>query len=227
MNVAVSWSGGKDGCFALYKAQKEGHKVSYLLTMMKDELTSGFHLIRADILDAQAEALGVPILKKTATLETYDDDFKAALKELKNFGVEALVTGDIFEVVGHEEGWLDRVCEEVGLKTIKPLWKQDTKQIFRDYLAAGFEAIVVRTIRSKLGNSWLGRKLNQDFYDEVTALGNVDVCGENGEYHTLVLNGPNFKSEIKIIETQKHKLDYERYGFLEIKQFTVIPKKGK
>lgn len=224
--VAVSWSGGKDGCFACYKALQEGFEVCNLLTMMKDEFTSGFHLIRSDILDAQSAAIGIPLIKKLATLEGYDEEFKSALKQLKQSGIETLVTGDIYEVSGHEEGWLNRICSEVGLKTWKPLWMGDTKEIFRDYLNSGFKAIVVRTKLDLLKARWLGRQLDKEFFDDIVALGNIDPCGENGEYHTLVIDGPIFNQSIKILETKKHKLE-SGYGFLEIKQFKITPKTQK
>ena len=85
-------------------------------------------------MDAQAEALGVPLMKQKATPQTYEKDFKAALLKLKAKGAEGLVTGDIYEVAGHEEGWLGRVLKEVGLMPIKPLWMGDTKLIYPQYL---------------------------------------------------------------------------------------------
>ena len=145
------------------------------------------------------------------------------LRILKAKGAEGLVTGDIYEVAGHEEGWLGRVLKEVGLKPIKPLWMGDTKQIYLDYLKTGFKATVVRINLSKLGVEWLGRVLDKKFYDDILKLGNVDACGEGGEYHTVVTDGPTFKKKIEILETQKHKLD-GGFGYLEIKRFEVKPK---
>jgi diphthamide synthase (EF-2-diphthine--ammonia ligase) len=81
----------------------------------------------------------------------------------------------------------------------------------------------VRTNLSKLGEEWLGRVLNKKFYDDILKLGNVDACGEGGEYHTVVTDGPTFKKKIEILETQKHKLD-GGFGYLEIKKFEVKPK---
>ncbi len=130
MKVICSWSGGKDSCYAYYLAKQEGHEVISLLTMMMSESKSNFHMIPTGILDAQAEALGVPLLKQKATPETYESDFKGALLKLKAKGAEGLVTGDIYEVAGHEEGWLGRVLKEVGLMPIKPLWMGDTKLIY-------------------------------------------------------------------------------------------------
>ena len=103
----------------------------------------------------------------------------------------------------------------------------DTKQIYLDYLKTGFKATVVRTNLEKLGVDWLGRVLDRKFYDDILQLGNVDPCGEGGEYHTVITDGPTFKKKIEILETQKHKLD-GGFGCLEIKKFEVKPKgKGK
>jgi uncharacterized protein (TIGR00290 family) len=222
MKVVASWSGGKDSAYALYLAKQQGHEVVNILTMMMSEEKSNFHMIRSDILDAQAEAMGIPLIKKKTSNETYERDFKSVLAELKDKAVDGLVTGDIYEVAGHEEGWLNRVCREMGLTPIKPLWMGDTKQIYLDYLKAGFKATVVRT-NSKLGIEWLGRELNRQFYDDVLKLGNIDPCGEGGEYHTVITDGPNFKKKIEILETQKHKLN-DGFGYLEVKAFTIKPK---
>jgi len=122
MQVVAAWSGGKDSCYAYYLATQQGFEVVNLLTMMMSETKSNFHMIPSGILDAQANAIGIPLAKQMATLKTYENDFKSALRKLKANGVEGLVTGDIYEVAGHEQGWLGRVLKEVGLKPIKPLW---------------------------------------------------------------------------------------------------------
>ena len=223
MKVVASWSGGKDSCYAYYLAAQQGHEVVNLLTMMMSKEKSNFHMIPAGILDAQAEAIGIPLIKQTATPKTYENDFKSVLTKLKAKGVEGIVTGDIYEVAGHEEGWLNRVCKEVGLTPVKPLWMGDTKQIYLDYLKTGFKATVVRTNLEKLGVEWLGRVLDRKFYDDIIKLPGIDPCGEGGEYHTVVTDGPTFKKKIEIQETQKHKLD-GGFGYLEIMKYQVLPK---
>jgi len=223
MKVVASWSGGKDSCFAYYLAVRQGYEVVNLLTMMMSETKSNFHMIPAGILDAQSDAIGIPLIKQKATPQTYENDFKGALHRFKAEGVKGLVTGDIYEVAGHEEGWLNRVCREVGLRPVKPLWMRDTKQIYLDYLKTGFKATVVRTNLEKLGLEWLGRQLDKEFYDDILKLGNVDACGEGGEYHTVITDGPTFKKKIEILETEKHKLE-GGFGYLEIKRFEVKPK---
>ena len=223
MKVIASWSGGKDSCYAYYLSTQQGHQVIALFTMMMSESKSNFHMIPSGILDAQAKAIGIPLIKKTTSALTYERDFKAVLHDCKAKGAEGLVTGDIYEVAGHEESWLGRICREVGLTPIKPLWMGDTKQIYLDYFKTGFKATVVRTKLNLLGVEWLGRTLDQKFYDDILKLGKVDPCGEGGEYHTVITDGPTFKKKIEIQETQKHKLE-GGFGYLEIKKWKAVTK---
>jgi diphthine-ammonia ligase len=222
MKVVASWSGGKDSAYAYYLATQQGHQVINLLTMMMSEEKSNFHMIPSGILDAQAKAIGVPLIKKTTSATTYEDDFKAVLRECKARGAEGLVTGDIYEVAGHEEGWLERVLKEVGLTPVKPLWMGDTKLIYLAYLKTGFKATVVRTNRD-LSLDWLGRVLDRKFYDDILKLPGVDACGEGGEYHTVITDGPGFTQKIELQETEKKRLD-NGFGYLEIKKYQVTPK---
>jgi diphthine-ammonia ligase len=223
MKVVASWSGGKDSCFACYKAIQEGYEVSNLLIMMSDPSVSNFHLIRSDMLDAQSEATGIPIVKWTTTPDTYEEDFKKALLKMKAQGIEGIVTGDVFDVALHEAGWLDRICKEVGLTPVRPLWHRDTKQILDEFINDGFKATLVRVKLDLLGMDWLGREIDRKFFDDLLKLGTVDPCGEHGEFHTFVTDGPLFKKQrIEILESEKTKLN--SHGRLVIKRFKVKPK---
>jgi diphthine-ammonia ligase len=225
MKVVASWSGGKDSCFACYKAIQEGHEVSNLLIMMSDPSVSNFHMIRSEMLDAQSEAIGIPILKWTTMPDTYEEDFKKALLKMKAEGVEGIVTGDVFDVALHEAGWLDRICKEVGLTPVRPLWHRDTKQILNEFINEGFKATLVRVKLDLLGIDWLGREINRKFFDDLLKLGTVDPCGEHGEFHTFVTDGPLFKKQrIEILESEKTKLN--SHGRLVIKCFEVKPKRS-
>jgi diphthine-ammonia ligase len=223
MKVVASWSGGKDSCFACYKAIQEGHDVSQLLIMMSDPGTSNFHMIRSDMLDAQSQAIGVPIVKVMTTPNTYEENFKNALLKMKANGVEGIVTGDVFDVALHEAGWLGRICKEVGLTPVRPLWHRDTQQILDEFISEGFKATVVRVKNNVLGMEWLGREINKEFFADLLKLGTVDPCGEHGEFHTFVTDGPLFKKQrIEILESEKTKLN--SHGRLVIKRFEVKPK---
>ena len=217
MKVVAAWSGGKDSCFACYKAIKEGYTVTSLLTFMYNENTSNFHGINVELLEAQSQTFGIPLVKRVTNPKTYEQQFKEALLQFKAKGVEGLVTGDIYEVAQHEERWLERVCSEVGLKPIRPLWQGDTAKIFRDFINTGFKATVVRTRLDVLGEEWLGRQLDNQFLSDILKLDKVDPCGEGGEYHTIVTDGPLFKKSIELLETRK--MTRNGYGHLEIGNF--------
>ena len=222
VNVAVAWSGGKDSCLACFKAIEESYAVSNLLIMMADDTTSNFHLINSDLLDAQSNAIGIPIIKQVTSPDMYENNFRNALFDLKNKGVEGLVTGDVFDVALHEEGWLDRICHEVDLIPIRPLWHLDTKKILTEFINEGFKAILVRVKNEVMGLDWLGREINQKFYEDLLNLGTIDPCGEHGEYHSFVIDGPIFKNRIEITDSKKTTIN--GYGQLKIKQYTINSK---
>jgi diphthine-ammonia ligase len=221
MKVINAWSGGKDSCFAYYKAAKSGLDVVSLVTFMQSEARSNFHGIRSDLLDAQARAIGVPLAKRVTMPETYEKQFKETMLRFKEKGVEGIVTGDIYEVAQHEGHWLERVCREVGYIPVRPLWQGNTTEIFKDFIGAGFKATVVRTKLSILGKEWLGRELDNKFLADIQKVKGVDPCGEGGEYHTVVTDGPIFKQNIVLQETEK--ITRGEFGRLEIVKFEVAP----
>jgi len=221
VKAAVAWSGGKDSCFACYKAMREGYDVVQLLIIMSNKSESNFHIISAELLDAQSQAIGIPIVKQVTTPKTYEQNFTKALLQMKAKGVEGLVTGDVYDVAMHEAGWLDRICKKVGLAPVRPLWHRDTGQIINEFMNAGFKATVVRVKNEVLGVEWLGRQVNKQFLADLPA--KVDPCGENGEFHTFVTDGPLFKNSIEILGTETTTLN--GYGRLEIKRFKVKPKR--
>ena len=222
MKLIASWSGGKDSCFALHKAQQRGHQIQSLLIMMQDQDKSNFHMISSELLDAQSEALGIPIIKIPTTPETYEQQFKKALQQAKANGAQGIVTGDIFDVAQHEAGWLERICANVGLTPVKPLWHRNTNEVLNEFIIEGFKATVVRVKTALLSNDWLARTLDQQFFNDLKKLGNVDLCGEYGEYHTFVTDGPIFKKKIEIQETKTSNIN--GWGRLEITKFALKPK---
>jgi uncharacterized protein (TIGR00290 family) len=177
MKTFISSSGGKESVLACYRAMQDPDvEISYLLNMAsEDGRRSRSHGISSDLLRAQAEAIGVPIAQRKTTWETYEEEFKVAVS---NMDVAAGVFGDI-DVVEHRE-WVERVCEEVGIKPILPLWKAEREELLVEFIDRGFKAIVVST---SLGQEWLGREIDNQFMADVKSLGGVDLCGENGEYY--------------------------------------------
>jgi diphthine-ammonia ligase len=133
------------------------------------------------------------------------------------------VTGDVFDVALHEAEWLDHICKEVGLTPVRPLWHRDTQQIPDEFISEGFKATLVRIKLDLLGMDWLGREIDRKFFDDLLKPGTVDSCGEHGEFHTFITDGPLFKkNRIEILESEKTRLN--SHGSLVIKRFEVKPK---
>ncbi|MFC1926310.1 diphthine--ammonia ligase [Chloroflexota bacterium] len=200
MMVVSSWSGGKDSCYACYKAMSQGHKVSHLLTMISREFQrSGAHGARYELMYQQSQAVGIPMVQRQFNRDAYELEFKTALLELKEKGVRGLVTGDIHLEDSRE--WVERVCRESGIEPIMPLWGLGQEEVLNDFREHGFKAIVLSARADLLDDSWLGRSLDMGFVRDLRSLKdtvNIDLCGEMGEYHTLVTDGPIFSKRIEI-----------------------------
>lgn len=199
MKAFISWSGGKESCLSCYEAmQSKDIEVSNLLNMIsEDGRRSRSHGISVELLRVQSEAMGIPILQIRSSWEDYEKRFKRAVLEVKEKGIEAGIFGNI-DLEQHR-AWVERVCKEMGIKAILPLWGREREDILKEFINLGFEAIVVATSFDK---NWLGRKIDKKFLQELKTLEEIDLCGENGEYHTFVTDGPIFKKRIKILETK-------------------------
>ncbi len=183
MRVFCSWSGGKDSCLAYYKAKQEGYEVIYLLTMLTTTgRYSRSHRLSKEILMAQAEAVGVRVSHRCASWNTYEREFNKALNFFKREGLKAGVFGDL-DLEQHRK-WVESICKNSQLGSVFPLWKQGREDILWQLIDAGFEAVVVRVKNSVLDHAWLGRRIDADFVYAMKKAG-IDICGENGEYHTL------------------------------------------
>lgn len=218
MKVFVSWSGGKDSSLALYRALKAGFKVGFLFNILNEEgLRSRGHGLRKEVIDAQAKAIGIPIVYGKAFWEGYEEEFKRVIKELKNMGIEGGVFGDI-DFQEHRD-WVEKVCGEVGLKAIEPLWNQKYETLLTEFIDIGFKAFIISVKAELIDPEWVGQPLNWEFIEFLRSR-EIDLCGENGEYHTLITYGPIFKQRLKIIESNKVK-KADRW-LLEILEFDLI-----
>jgi diphthine-ammonia ligase len=200
MSYISSWSGGKDSCLAAYLALGQGYEISHLVNFISQEFKRvSFHGTEARLIQLQSQAIGIPLLQKQTTWEEYEQEFKEAVRSLLPRGIEGMVFGDIY-LDEHKE-WVERVCGELGIKAIEPLWNKDTEEVFTDFVDAGFEAVIVSANDKLIDEGWVGQRLDRKFLSYLKAR-NVDLCGENGEYHTLVVNGPLFKKSIQIVESR-------------------------
>ncbi len=213
--IVVSWTGGKDGCFACYNAILEGFDVSYLLSF-RDMKKTGSHNMNQDLLSAQSEALGIPILQ--LDFRSYEQEFKNAIRRLNEAGAE--IHGAVFGHIGTHRKLVERICNDLGIALLLPLWNRDSEHILSDFIDAGFEAIVISAKADLFDSEWLGRRVDKQFVRDLrTFHKGLDLCGEHGEYHTFVIDGPLFKNRIRIIKSEKILKD--GYWILDISKFEV------
>ena len=219
MRAFVSWSGGKDASFSFYKAaQNRDIEIAYFLNMISENgKHSRTHGISSGLMSLQAQTIGVSIVQRKTTWETYEKEFKKALLGFKKEGVQTGIFGDI-DIRAHRD-WVERVCGECGVKPLFPLWQRERSRILREFIHSGFEAVVVAVKANILGSTWVGRRIDEEFVEELEKLNSVDLCGETGEYHTFVFDGPIFKKKIRILETEKiHK---DKNWFLNILNYEI------
>lgn len=212
MNSLCSWSGGKDSCFALMKAIQSGHTPSVLLNVLNEEgRMSRSHGIPADILHTQAAAAGLPLHLISSSWNDYEEKFTQALNQLREkYRLTHAVFGDI-DLQPHRD-WEEKVCTHAGLLAVLPLWQLDRKALVLQMLEAGIETIIV-SCNDLMGEKYIGNTLTVQLVEELEALG-IDPCGENGEFHTLVLNCPLFTKRIDVHVTRK--LVHGNYHFAEL-----------
>jgi len=209
MSYISSWSGGKDSCFACYKAICEGYNVSHLLNFISKEYQRvSFHGTEAKLIQLQAKAIGIPLSQKETTWDGYEQEFKDAVKSLIPEGVTGMVFGDIY--LQEHKDWVERVCRELGIEAIEPLWGQDPERILLEFIDSGFEATIISAKSDLFDDKWIGQKVNKEFLSYLKD-NNIDLCGENGEYHTFVTDGPMFKKKIEIAKSQPIMRDGHRF----------------
>lgn len=214
MKAFVSWSGGKESAWAFYKVRqdKKIKPVSLLNMISEDGKSSRSHGIGSDLLRLQAEAMGIPMVQRRAARKSYEAEFRKALLDFKKEGIEAGVFGDI-DFQEHRD-WIERVCKESGIKPVLPLWKYKREELLKEFIGSGFKAMVVTTRTNFLGEEWLGREIDKKFVTALKAMDKIDLCGEKGEYHTFVYDGPGFKSKVKFISGKK--IFKDKHWFLEL-----------
>ncbi|TCP26804.1 uncharacterized protein (TIGR00290 family) [Tenacibaculum skagerrakense] len=193
-----NWSSGKDSALALYKIieQKE-YTIETLLTNVNEDFARiSMHGLREELLDKQVESLDLPLEKlyfpAQVTMDLYSEKMREKLSSFKSKGMKYSVFGDIF--LEDLKNYRDKKLAEVNLEGVYPLWKKDTKEVIHEFIDLGFKAITVCVNAKLLGKEFVGRIIDKDFINDLPD--NVDVCGENGEFHTFVFDGPIFKNPV-------------------------------
>lgn len=210
--AVVSWSGGKDSCYAAIKAVEAGYTPVVLLNVLHEEGSfSRSHRIPKSILETQAKLFQTPIYLIAASWQEYETAFTTALKRLKEqYNLHAAIFGDI-DLQAHRD-WEEKVCKAAGLEAYLPLWQQPRKTLVLDMLQSGIETMIV-SCNEAMGERFLGRQLTPELVSELEGLG-IDPCGENGEFHTLVTNCKLFQTPMPVRIVQK--LQHESYWFADL-----------
>lgn len=196
----MNWSGGKDSALALHAVLQAGeHEVIGLLTTVNEANGRiSMHGVREELLDQQAAAIGLPLYKvhipEQVNMEVYDALMRRRLRGLVNAGVTQAIFGDIF--LEDLKTYREKRLAELNLTGVFPLWQQDTTALARQFLDQGFRAIIVCVSEKQLDPSFAGREMNAAFFAGLPA--GVDPCGENGEYHSFVYDGPLFARPIAV-----------------------------
>ncbi len=208
----TSWSGGKDCCFAMMKAMEQGHTPVVILNMMNENgMVSRSHAIPKAILEKQASMIDLPLVTKPASWESYEAIFIETLRVLKSdYLIVAGVFGDI-DLQAHRD-WEEKVCSMVNIEAMLPLWKQNRKVLVHQMMDAGIETYIV-SCNEAMGEKFLGKRITKELVLKLERIG-IDSCGENGEYHTLVVNMPLFKNRIEITFGVKSLI--ANYWFIEM-----------
>jgi uncharacterized protein (TIGR00290 family) len=201
--LVVSWSGGKDSALALYELQRDPrYEIVALMTSLSDEFRRiSHHGVREELLEAQADAIGIPLIKiylpsgtnAPCTNETYEEIMGRTMEDLKSHGVYTVGFGDLF--LEDLRAWREQNLAKAGMSGVFPIWKRDTKELSGQIVAMGFKAIL-SCVEGKVGPGFAGRAYDDKLLEDLP--GGVDPCGEYGEFHTFVYDGPCFIRPVPI-----------------------------
>ncbi|TJX15615.1 diphthine--ammonia ligase [Tissierella creatinini] len=207
----ASYSSGKDSTLAIYRAISQGLiPMELIITYNVDKERSWFHGIPQHVLDNISKQIDIPISLIKTKGEEYEKNFEAKLLDAKKKGAEVCIFGDI-DLEAHLEWCTDR-CKAVGLEAYFPLWKESRKSLVYEFIDLGFKTIITVVDSSRMPEDFVGKILTREVAAEIEKSG-ADICGENGEYHTFVFDGPLFKN----------KVEFEIGEIIRIDNFTIAP----
>ena len=210
--VLVSWSGGKDSCYATIQAMAHGYQPEVLLNVLNEAGSfSRSHRIPKNILEAQAQLFQKPMHLVSASWQQYEAMFTEALQLLKEtYDLTYAIFGDI-DLQAHRD-WEEKVCAAAGLQAVLPLCQQDRKALVLEMLQSGMKTMIV-SCNETMGERFLGKLLTYELVEELEQSG-IDPCGENGEFHTLVTDCKLFQKPMPVRVTAK--LKHEQYWFADL-----------
>lgn len=223
MRIAALCSGGKDSAYALWLAQRRGHEVVRVVAMIPAREDSWmFHLPNVELMDLFAECTGLPLVKASTSGEP-EQELEDLKRVLRGLGVEGVVSGAVAS--SYQRRRLDRVCEELGLKHLAPLWGKEPEPLLREMLEEGFEVLITSVSAEGLGQEWLGKKLDESSLSRLLELSRryrFNPVGEGGEYESLVLDAPFFRKRVEVVEAEP--VWRGSFGYLLVRRARVVEK---
>src|SRR5579859_5867226 len=198
--VVFCWSGGKDSALALhYLAQNDRYEVVSLLTTCNEHFQRvSMHGVRLELLESQARAIGLPLQKMFLSHRSSNEEYLQKLTErllaYKAEGVTSFAFGDIF--LEDLKRWREDNLAKLGLRGVFPIWKRDSRELIREFIALGFGSLICCVNDAYLDQTSLGRNIDAEFVNGLSP--DVDPCGENGEFHSFAFAGPIFKTPLRI-----------------------------
>ncbi len=209
----MSWSGGKDSALAYYRAVLDGNVPVALLTMFEEDGSkSRSHGLPLEIMEAQAERMGLPLKIGKADWNNYEKEFISLLKNFKSEGIDMGVYGDI-DLEDHR-AWVQKVSKEADIEVSHPLWGEPRRNLLEELIAEGFKAVITVVDTARMDPKFLGREFTLELIEELEALG-IDACGEEGEFHTVIVDGPIFVEAVPAVFGEV--IEAGQYRVLEVK----------
>jgi len=204
MRLGVLFSGGKDSTLALHKAAKNEEIVCLITLVSKNKESYMFHTPNIDMTALQAEALGLPLIKKVTEgkpEEELKDLEEAIAQAVKRFKIEGVVTGAVESV--YQSKRIQSICDRLNISCINPLWKKNQQALLEELVAEGFKVIISGVFAYPLDKSWLGKEIDKELIERLVLLGKefgLSISGEGGEIETTVLDAPLFKKKIEVLD---------------------------
>jgi len=220
MRYAVSFSGGKDSMLALDRSRRQGLDVAYLFNIFEGvSQRVRFHGIRASLIAQQADAIGVPLMQDHTHPDDYEAVFLRTLDRLKEEGIEGIVFGNIH--LADIRAWYEERVTARGLRHVEPLWQEPGTSLVREVIDRGYVARLVSVDLARTPVEWLGRVLDHALLDEILAHPDMDACGERGEFHTFVQDGPLFRRPLAVRFGPR--IEMEGHALIEVVSDTSLP----
>jgi len=226
MKLGALFSGGKDSTYALAKAMKKHYVVCLISIISKNKDSYMFHT-PIDFVGLQAEAIGLPLIKKTTEGKKEEEleDLKDVIRDAKEkYEIEGVVTGAVASSYQAER--IQKICDELGLECFNPLWGKDQEELMREIVDCGFKFIITRIAADGLDESWLGKEIDNEDVDKLVDLNKkigINIAFEGGEAETLMIDGSIFKSKL-VIEKAEKRMETKNIGIYKINKIYKLKK---